>query len=387
MHIKNLKIQRILFLCNHATYFCSHRLPIAKTLIQSGIEVSLFCGSKLSDESLLHSKIRNDGIDLHVSRHNSGSTNIIFLLIFFIEFFIHTHKYKPDILHCISMKSVFISMVYKKIFKNTQVVFAISGLGSIFTEDCRESPFRKVRKFLIFRLLKMLSPHHGGGKFIVQNQTDKKFLRNNLNINDSDIYVIPGSGVKFSNFLPSQFSEKKKIVLMASRLLENKGVREYLLVVNKLKKKFPKWDFLLAGVNDLDSPAAFDQNELDRLISVSGCRYLGHVHDVGKLLEPVAIFVLPSYREGFPKAIIEAGVAGCAIVTTDVPGCRDSVKFGETGLLVKPRDSVALEAGITTLINDKHERNKYASSMQLYSLENFSIDDVIKQHFLIYESF
>ena len=115
--------------------------------------------------------------------------------------------------------------------------------------------------------------------------------------------------------------------------------------------------------------------------------HLGHVDEMNKLLEDIAIFVLPSYREGFPKALIEAGVASCAIVTTDVPGCRDVILHGCLGVLIQPRSVKEIEVGISSLIDDAKKRLELSKSMEEYAKNHYSVQSVVSKHLEIYGSF
>lgn len=376
-----------MYLSNHATYFHSHRLPIARALISRGIKVSLFCGSKFNDETSIHSELRNENLDLNVNKHLSGSSNIFSIIFFILQFMKHIYKNKPDILHCVSMKAVLVGLLYNKYFGSINTVLAISGLGTIFTANNSNSTIFYARKFLVYWLLKFLIKKQKSLHFIVQNHEDKEFLLTRFNVNVSDITLIYGSGVDTKKFEVFQKRRKKKSVLLASRLLINKGVIEYLTAVPSLKKQFPDWEFFLAGENDLDSPAAFDVKELDSLINSSGCKYLGHVQDMPRLLSDISIFVLPSYREGFPKVLIEAAVSGCALVTTNVAGCREAVSNGSLGVLVSPKSTLDLEKGITLLIEDETMRQTISKRMQMYAIDKFCIEKVVDQHITIYESF
>lgn len=380
-------IRCIFYLCNHATYFASHRLQIARTLVQSGTDVYLYCGSKRVDESKIHSKLRKENINLFAKKHSAGSTNIISFIWFTIQFMVLTSKIKPDIVHCISIKAFILGLLYSTIFRKTNVVIAISGLGSIFTATQNQSISSKFRQIMVLTLLKIFTTLSPRVKYIVQNQDDKLFLEFQLNIFTENISLIQGSGAKVEDFMKCCPFNKDKKVLMASRILVNKGVEEYLTATKNLKKKHPDWEFFLAGVIDTDSPAAFSEADFYKLLSQSGCNYLGYIDLMSELLNDVSIFVLPSYREGFPKAIIEAGLAGCAIVTTDVSGCRDAILDGSVGILVKPKNSAELEKGIAALIGEKKMRIEMASSMQVHARKNFGIENIVHKHIQIYESF
>jgi glycosyltransferase involved in cell wall biosynthesis len=390
---KNLKSSKgkntrcIFYLCNHATYFASHRLQIARTLVQSGTDVYLYCGSKRLDESKIHSELRKENINLFIKRHSAGSTNIVSFIWFIIQFMAVASKIKPDVVHCISIKAVIVGLLYSTFFRKTNVVIAISGLGSIFTLSHNQSIFSKFRQIMVLSLLKVFTALSPRVKYIVQNHDDKLFLESKLNILSKNISLIQGSGAKILDFTKCCPFNKDKKVLMASRILVNKGVEEYLMATKNLKKKYPDWEFFLAGVIDADSPAAFNEAVFYKLLSQSSCNYLGYVESMNKLLNDISIFVLPSYREGFPKAVIEAGLAGCAIVTTDVPGCRDAILNGSVGILVKPKNSTELEKGIAALIGKEKMRIEMASSMQEHARQNFGIENIVNKHIQIYESF
>lgn len=381
------RIQRVMFLCNHATYFHSHRLEIAKSLILCGSEVILFCGSKISDEAAVHTKIKNENIKLYATKQLAGSANPFSFLIFFLKFLYITRILKPNILHCVSMKAVIIGLIFRKFCSRINVVIAISGLGSIFTEEASQSKLIKIRSVVIRSIFALLIKRQKNVHFIVQNDDDKDFLISQFEVHLDAMTVIPGSGIQIPNVAPNIKLEKKKQVVMASRLLTNKGVIEFLTAVKYLSARYPDWNFLLAGENDLDSPAAFKHEDLVLLINSSGCTHLGYVNPIEELLKETAIFVLPSYREGFPKAIIEAAVAGCAIVTTNVTGCRDAVLHGELGVLIEPRNPEAIDIAVSKLIEHESYRLDLARKVQDYAIANYSIDNIISTHFEIYESF
>ena len=381
------KIKSVLFFCNHATYFASHRLEIAKYLIRSGSMVYLYCGSKISNEHAVHNQITDENITLLCNKHLAGSVNILSLLSFVFFFFRETSRIKPDIIHCISIKSILIGLLYSSITQEKNMIMALSGLGSIFTTQPHEPVALKIRRKFFYIILRIFVFLSVGVKYIVQNHDDKKFLLKDLNVSEKHIYTIRGSGAKLTDYKSCSVYKKNKKILMASRILENKGVNEYLLAVKNLKKKHPDWEFLFAGSLDEDSPASYKTTQFYELLQRSDCKYLGYVADMNRLLKDVALFVLPSYREGFPKALIEASLAGCAIVTTDVPGCRDAISNGKYGIMVKPRNVNELQAAIAALIVDEAQRNNLAFAAQRYARQNYDINTIIQKHIQIYESF
>lgn len=377
-------MNKVLFLSNHATYFASHRFEIAKCLMKKNISVSLFCGSKTINEEHVHEKLRLSGMTVRICGHRSGSKSLLSLLIFFFNFIFFLKRERPDLIHCVSIKAMIIGLIYAKIGGPTRLIIALSGLGSLLTLEPGSSRFFIFRKLLIHNLLKILMQPSKNITYIVQNNEDKLFLIDKLNIKDDKIELIAGSGVDLAAYYAIDSKDKKNVVLMASRLLKNKGVVEFLLAVQKLRAKYPNWIFKLAGAIDEDSPASCTKDELDNLISSSGCQPLGHVTDIPNMLKEVSIFVLPSYREGFPKVLMEASAASCAIITTSVPGCADAVRFGDSGLLIEPKNVNALIDAIADLIDDRERRNTLADSARQNAVRNFSIQKVVERHLEIY---
>ncbi len=226
----------------------------------------------------------------------------------------------------------------------------VTGLGYTFIDG------RGLKQRLVGVLARRLyrAATKANAIVIFQNPDDRRdFIASGCLSDPGKARLVNGSGVDLTHFVPVLLPETP-IFLMVSRLLGNKGVREYAAAAQSLIDKGAKARFLLAGFID-DGPDAVTRAELDRWIG-SGIEYLGHLADVRPALTQASVCVLPSYREGTPRSILEAMAMGRAIITTDAPGCRETVRHDVNGLLVPPRDVARLAAAMARLIEQPDRR-------------------------------
>jgi glycosyltransferase involved in cell wall biosynthesis len=180
-------------------------------------------------------------------------------------------------------------------------------------------------------------------KIIVENTDDLEVFKRHVSNNSNIITVIPGVGVDVNVFYPYNKKNSETLkVAMVSRILHDKGVDEFRVSAIALKDKYPNVEFILAGTIDPTNPSSYSTYELDEIVNEGVIKLLGHVENVACFLRSIDIFLLPSYREGFPRAIMEASASGLPVVTTDVVGCRSAIIHNETGILIKSRDEQAL---------------------------------------------
>ncbi|HEX5488260.1 MAG TPA: glycosyltransferase family 4 protein [Rhodanobacteraceae bacterium] len=226
---------------------------------------------------------------------------------------------------------------------------AVAGLGYVFASDDRRARLLRplVRSLLRFSLRGKRS------RLILQNHDDASvFIRHGL-IGKSHLVVIPGSGVDCTRFVPpSRPANDPPRVLLAARLLWEKGLAEYVQAARALRARGRKVRFVLAGASDPGNPAAVPEATVRGWVDEGLVEWTGHVEDMPALLASADIVVLPSYyREGLPKSLIEAAACAIPLITTDMPGCRDVVTDGKDGLLLPPRDAGALLAAIVRLLD------------------------------------
>lgn len=195
---------------------------------------------------------------------------------------------------------------------------------------------------------------------IFQNPDDMEdFVAAGALANRSKSRLVNGSGVDMAHYAPAPLPEGARF-LMISRLLGNKGVREYCRAAGRLLREGVDARFSLAGYFDQGSDGVAPQ-ELEQW-QAQGIEYLGPLDDVRPALADCSVFVLPSYREGTPRTVLEAMATGRPVITTDAPGCRETVSYGENGLLVRPRDATDLAQAMQRLAADPVARARMAEA-------------------------
>lgn len=256
----------------------------------------------------------------------------------------------PDVLIAYTLKPIIYGGLVVRVVGGVEYFPMITGLGYSFTEGygLKRIVLRKVVTSLYREGLKNASA------VIFQNPDDQSLFSDLSLVPDSARSIrVFGSGVDLSEY-PPQPLPNSPVFLMLARLVADKGVREYVEAARLVKHAFPHARFLLAGGLD-SNPAAISQSELDVWLKEGVVDYLGPVYPVQPLLSKCRYYVLPSYREGTPRSVLEAMSTGRPVLTTDAPGCRETVEHGRNGLLVPPRDSEALAEAMTDLLTRSEE--------------------------------
>ena len=275
---------------------------------------------------------------------------------------------RPDTLIAYTVKPVTLGSLAASWAGVGNIIGLITGLGFAFTEGAgtRRKVSRLAATFLYRQALRR------NQLVIFQNPDDRDYFReHSILARDAKSLVVPGSGVELDRFTPVPLPATPTF-LMVARLIGDKGVREFAEAATLLKKRYPEASFRLAGWFD-DSPDAISRDELARM-EAGGVEYLGKLDDIRPALGAASIFVLPSrYREGTPRSSLEAMAMGRAIVTTDTPGCRETVIDGENGFLVPPRDSAALVAAMEKFIVEPALAARMGSRSRELAEERFDV--------------
>ena len=237
----------------------------------------------------------------------------------------------------------------------------LTGLGYGFTENFQ---FKRIIINYILKKLYKLSLKFSSG-IIFQNPDDEELFKSLNIVKNKKTYVVNGSGVDLGYYSPTSLPSKN-IFLMLSRLVIDKGVIEYCEAAREIRKKYPEIIFNLAGSFD-PNPSAIKYKQLKTFIDNKDVHYLGHVNDVREILNNCKFYVLPSYREGTPRSILEAMSIGRPIITTNTTGCKETVLNGVNGLLVPIKDKKSLVLAIEKLLklDDKKIRDMANESIKL----------------------
>lgn len=378
--------KRIAYVVNHVAFFISHRLPLAIGAMHAGFTVQLLTGQAGSQEmeQVAEARLQAASVGHQRAIFSSGGMNPLVELRGILQLVWFMLRYKPHVVHCASPKGVLYGGIAARLCRVPGLVLAISGMGYAYTEGAGQGVARVfVRR--VYSALLGFAFHHPNVRVIVQNQDDYRSVVEKGLAEARRVILIPGSGVDLSLFEGCSPADKARMVLLPARMLRDKGVGEFVQAARQLKAVASGWRFVLAGAAGYDNPSAIGLAELQAWQAEGCIEWLGHVSDMTPLFREAAIVCLPSYREGMPKALLEAAAAGCAVVTTDVTGCREAVEPGVTGDLVVARDSCSLAKALLSLIEDVQRRESYGAKGQERAKANFSLASVVNQTLNIYD--
>lgn len=289
---------------------------------------------------------------------------------------------RPDIVHGFTIKPAVYGSIAGRLAGVKGRVNAVTGLGYVFTSD---EPRARLLRPVVSRLMKV-ALGGGGARLILQNPDDVELFRRARLVADERVRLIHGSGVDCARFAPGRERRPGEPleVLMATRLLWDKGLAEFIEAARALKARGRNIRFLLAGDPDPGNPASVAAETVRGWVDEGLVEWLGHVDDMAALLGGVDVVVLPSYREGLPKTLIEAAACARPLITTDVPGCREVVAHGEDGLLVPVREHEPLAQAIARLDDDHALADRLGRAARKKALERFDDRIVVERTLEVY---
>lgn len=289
---------------------------------------------------------------------------------------------RPDIVHHVSMKPVLYGSLAARIAHVPAVVNAFAGMGYMFTSNnWKTKLFRPVIMYAFRWLFNRYN-----SRVILQNPDDKKILINAKVLQSAQINLIRGSGVNIHEYFPVPESSAIPTVVLASRMLWDKGIGEFVTAAQLLKEQGIQARFVLVGKSDPDNPTSILIEQLKMWHQNGVVEWWGYRDDMPQIFAQAHIVCLPSYYgEGVPKVLIEASACGRPIVTTDAPGCREVVRQEENGILVPVRNSKALAEALKRLIKDASLRKRMGAHGREIAIKEFSVEKVVHETMLVYK--
>jgi glycosyltransferase involved in cell wall biosynthesis len=365
---------RFLILASYSDSIIPFRGEFIKNLISRNIEVHI-----ASPNLTCNSKIPIDLIDLGCKVHNiylkRTSINPFFDLLYFIRLLFLINDIHPKYVMAYTIKPIVYGLIASKINRVNYRIALITGLGYAFTKDNKQSNFKNKILFSFIKFLYRLSLSTSN-KIFFQNNDDKElFSKLNIIGRNNFSFVVNGSGVCLKSFNETPLSNKNIHFLLISRLLVDKGIREYVSAADIIRTKYPSVVFSLAGWID-ENPNSISISELEDWISSKKISYMGKLSDVRSALKSCSVFVLPSYREGTPRTVLEAMAIGRAIITTTAPGCKETVIDGLNGYLVAPKSIDDLVKAFEKLINNPEFLISMGKESRKYAEKKFNVLDV-----------
>lgn len=338
---------RLLYLITEDWYFWSHRLDLARAARDAGFDVTI--ATRVTDHG---EQIQGEGFHLVPISLFRRSRNPLRELGTIMELVRVYRRVQPHLVHHVAMKPILYGSLAAWVVRVPVVLNAFAGLGYLFTSSERQ---RGVVHWVLRVALRSVIGR-SGSTILFQNEADRDELVQAGIVRPSRTRIIAGSGIDINVFSVKPSPPGTPLVVLPSRMLWDKGVGEFVQAARDLKRKGTDARFVLVGRCDEDNPAAIRREELAQWVGEGAVEWWGHRDDMSAVYEGTTLVVLPSYREGLPKVLLEAAACGRAIVATDVPGCRDVVQDRINGILIPPKDSSALATAIAGLLSDQSTR-------------------------------
>lgn len=373
---------RILVVTTQDRFFLSHIQERASYFKKRGCTVGV-AAQKTSEE--LVKEIEDLGFIFFDTGIERQSINPFSQISALIRLFKIQSIFRPDVSYHLGAKAIFYGTFVARLFNSkVGIVNAPIGLGYVFAS--RSIKAKLLKPFVLWCYKQFLNPKNS--RVIIENFDDIQFFIKKKYLNPKDAFCILGAGVNTKHFSPLPFSSKNKIctVIMAARLIREKGVFDFIEAANRLYKSNIPVKMQLIGEPDYGNPSSLTKQEFETLKRNPAIDCIGFKKDISPLLKEAHIFCLPSfYREGLPRVLVEACSSGLAIITTDTIGCKEAVRNGN-GFLIPPHDIEKLVQHIEFLIYNPNELKLMSEKSRTVAVQYFDTQLICKRTFEIFKT-
>ncbi|MFP6841754.1 MAG: glycosyltransferase family 4 protein [Acinetobacter sp.] len=365
---------KIILVGTVASSFYGFRADLIRAMREKQYTVYAFT-SEYSDADLI--KIESLGAIPVTYELNRGGLNPLADILATYKLSKKIRKIKPDLVFSYFSKPVIFGTIAANLAKVPKVIGMLEGLGYTFTQQ-PEGLGKKIEliKKVQVLLYKFALPQLD--KLIFLNPDDPKDLIDQYAINVRKVEVLGGIGLNLKEYPCQPIINIQQHInfLFIGRLLKEKGIHDFLNAAKIVKEKYPETQFTVLGAIDPHNLGALTQSELDELISSNIIDYPGHVDNVKDWIAKSHVFVLPSYREGVPRSTQEAMAIGRAVITTDVPGCRETVEHGVNGFIVAKWNPEALAEKMIYFIEHPEQIEKMGYESYKIAQDKFDAEKV-----------
>lgn len=367
--------KKVVFVANTSWYLYNFRLALIKSIQKCDFKTIVI--APFDDEVKF---FKSEGIECFDLPLNRKGLNPISNLLTFFRLLCVYYQTKPDYIYHFTIKPVIFGTLAARFVTKAKIINNITGLGFVFIGS---SPTTLPVKRFVKLLYKLTLNHSYAITF--QNIADKVYFIQNKLVDKQKvkIYVIQGSGVNLTKFRRTAIRTEKHWIryILVGRMLWDKGIGDYIEAIKMIKNNNKDAQFGLLGPIDTDNPASIDAPTISNWVERGYVNYYGGVKDVRPYLEQADIFVLPSYREGLSKSIIEAMAMEMPIITTNVPGCKETVVPGVNGIIIPVKDPMSLKNAMEFFIRNPLAIKEMGSNSRKIAAEKFA-DPVINSAFL-----
>jgi glycosyltransferase involved in cell wall biosynthesis len=367
-------MKKVIYFVSEDWVFLNHRIELAKKIQKKGYKVILVTNTTHYKNLIEKEKIKV--IPLKIER---GSLNIRKSIKIIYKLSKIFKDIKPDIVHNFGLRQIVHGNISAQFAGVKKKFNSIIGLGSIFISG------NFFLRFFITNLLRF-TLFLKNSQILVQNKDDYIFFKKKIWIREKNLHFNTTSGINLNKYKVSEEPRGKITFLFASRILKDKGVMELIKASKKLNKITKNFELFIAGTIDSHNPSSISHEEIKSWEAFNYLKYMGHVNDMNELYKKVHVGILPSYREGLPKSLLEAAACGKPIITTNVTGCRDIVIDGKNGILVNMKDSDELFLAMKKMVQNKKIRLAMGKEGRNFIKKNFLIENTVKNLIHLYKN-
>lgn len=365
----------VLYLVTEDWYFWSHRLPFARAARDAGARVIVASRMAGHRDRILAEGF--DAVDIPFDRSGLNPVRDLETLRAVLALY---RRVRPDLVHHVALKPVLYGGIAAALAKVPAVINAMAGLGFLFIADGLK--VRAIRPIVEWSFRKM--GNRRNTTLIVQNGDDADLFANRIGVARNHIRIIRGSGVDIDRFAPGPEPDGVPVAVCVSRMLWDKGIGELIEAARTLQQRGVQIRIRLVGPTDAN-PASIPVATLKSWQDSGLVEVVGPSDDIPGAYRDAHIAVLPSYREGLPKSLLEGAACGRPVVATDVPGCREICRDGETGLRVPLKSVTPLADALQRLAEDPALRRKLGASARQAVEREFAEAIVVKETMALYK--
>ncbi|MCF3641822.1 glycosyltransferase family 4 protein [Rhizobium sp. TRM95111] len=367
--------KRVAVVASYSPSLINFRLELLKRMVESGHSVVALAPE---DDPIVTAQLARIGVEFRRVPMARTGVNPLQDVHTLWALWRTLREIRPDVVIPYTMKPIIYGGIAARLAGVKQRSFLVTGLGHVFSEAAGRSAKGRAVKALSIALYRHAL--FGADVVFAYNEADADDIRRHRMLDDEHILeLVPGSGVDLEHFAYREPRRDKAVFLLVARLLEDKGVVDFVEAARRLKPQFPAAEFRILGHFD-PNPSAISREQMDAWVKEGLVTYLGETRDVRPFLADCNVFVLPSYyREGIPRSILEALSTGRAIITTALPGCRDTVVDGVNGYLVPARDPRQLAQAMMHFAENPADAHRMGLRSRDIAESRFDVHEVNKR--------
>jgi glycosyltransferase involved in cell wall biosynthesis len=367
--------RKLLFLVTEDWYFVSHRLELAVAARRAGYDVVVATRVDRHGD-----RIADAGLKLCPIAFNRAGLNPLEELRTLIDLVRVYRREAPDIVHHVALKPIIYGSLAARLLRIRGIVNALAGFGYVFSSPGLSA---KILRAIVKPLL-MFALGGNNSRLIVQNRDDCERIVREGWAGAGVVNLIRGAGIDLEAYRQTNAAAAPPLVILPARLLWEKGVGEFVEAARRLRARGIKARFALVGKPDPANPASVSAGQVDAWVREGVVEAWGWRDDMVDVFAQTQIVCLPSHHEGLPKSLLDAAASGCAMVATDIPGCREIVRPGVTGWLVPVQNAEVLAQALGEAIEQPALRERYGAASRALIASDFSVSRVAAETIALY---